>query len=238
MIRLILSCEHGGNDVPDEWLPRRRCDDLVLTSHRGLDLGALELARELAQACAAPLVFATVTRLLIDLNREQGSRTMFSPEAFELDEDDRQLLIERYWRPHHEQVESLLRQALDAGDRVLYLSVHSFTPVFDGRERKVDLGLLIDPGRAIDAELARHFATEFERRRPGLAIAMNEPYSGLEEGLDRAMRARFGDRDCMILTLELNQRFPQGDGAAWRALRQAITATVRQLLEDPELQRS
>ena len=44
-IAVVLSCEHGGNIVPDEFSELFRNASDVLESHRGLDPGALELLK-------------------------------------------------------------------------------------------------------------------------------------------------------------------------------------------------
>jgi predicted N-formylglutamate amidohydrolase len=36
---------------------------------------------------------------------------------------------------------------------VLHLSIHSFTPIWSGVERKVDIGILFDPDNKSEAEL-------------------------------------------------------------------------------------
>ena len=64
---LIITCEHGGCEVPALYAPLFAGHEALLQTHRGWDMGALALARELARAFNAPLFSATTTRLLIDL---------------------------------------------------------------------------------------------------------------------------------------------------------------------------
>ena len=66
---LVVTCEHGGNRIPAPYRDLFHAHDALLDSHLGYDLGALNLARALAKAFAAPLVASTVSRLLVDLNR-------------------------------------------------------------------------------------------------------------------------------------------------------------------------
>ena len=77
----LVSSEHGGNRIP---LPYKALFQtahyrLLLDSHRGFDPGALILAQEMAKTLQAPLLAATVSRLLIDLNRSLGHPHSFSP---------------------------------------------------------------------------------------------------------------------------------------------------------------
>ena len=59
---ILITCEHGGNQVPARWRARFRGAGAVLSSHRGWDPGALGVARTLAKALGAPLVFAETSR--------------------------------------------------------------------------------------------------------------------------------------------------------------------------------
>ena len=63
---LIITCEHGGNEVPAEYGSLFAGHEALLPTHRGWDAGALMLAQQLATAFDAPLFAATTTRLLID----------------------------------------------------------------------------------------------------------------------------------------------------------------------------
>ncbi|MCK5912425.1 MAG: N-formylglutamate amidohydrolase, partial [Desulfuromusa sp.] len=75
---LIISCEHGGNQIPEEFQDLFVSAEAVLESHRGFDIGALSLAQKLARETKAPLVGAEISRLLIDLNRTLKQQTLFS----------------------------------------------------------------------------------------------------------------------------------------------------------------
>ena len=68
----IVTCEHGGNRIPAPYRPLFARHAALLATHRGYDPGAQQMARALAVALHAPLVTATVSRLLIDLNRSLG----------------------------------------------------------------------------------------------------------------------------------------------------------------------
>ncbi|HQO04445.1 MAG TPA: N-formylglutamate amidohydrolase, partial [Spirochaetota bacterium] len=53
MRALLLTCEHGGNIIPEGFRPLFTGDRNVLNSHRGYDIGALEAARLLADGTGA-----------------------------------------------------------------------------------------------------------------------------------------------------------------------------------------
>ena len=77
--RILISCEHGGNRAPPPYRALFAGEEGRLATHRGYDIGILPFARVLARELAAPLHAATVTRLLVDLNRSQRSPSLFSP---------------------------------------------------------------------------------------------------------------------------------------------------------------
>ena len=64
----MLLCEHASAHLPERYagLGLPAADRL---RHIAWDIGALELARGLADALDAPLAHATYSRLLLDLNR-------------------------------------------------------------------------------------------------------------------------------------------------------------------------
>lgn len=51
---LVISCEYGGNSIASRYADLFQSHHLLLASHRGFDLGALIMAKELAGAFKAP----------------------------------------------------------------------------------------------------------------------------------------------------------------------------------------
>ena len=86
---LLITCEHGGKRIPLAFRDLFRGRQALLDSHRGYDPGALAMARQLARAFDAPLVFSTVSRLLIELNRSPGHKQQFSEATRALADDIR-----------------------------------------------------------------------------------------------------------------------------------------------------
>ena len=88
-VGLLFTCEHGGNRVPRRWAGLFEKHRTLLDSHRGWDPGALTLARALSKAMAAPLVVSTTSRLLVDLNRSEHHRAVFSSITLALPDAER-----------------------------------------------------------------------------------------------------------------------------------------------------
>jgi predicted N-formylglutamate amidohydrolase len=222
----IISCEHGGNTVPTAWKGLFTGHEALLASHRGWDPGALSLARQLATAFAAPLFVATTTRLLVDLNRSIGHRQLFSELTRNLTRSQRQALVASHYRPHRDAVEGEIGRRIAAGQRVVHIASHSFTPVLHGVERRADVAWLYDPQRAGEVALARRWQACMAQRAPALQLRRNHPYQGRDDGLAALLRKRHGAGAYVGIELEVNQRFVQQGGAAWTALRADLVASL------------
>lgn len=227
---LVLACEHASKRVPLRYRKLFRRSDSLLDSHRGWDPGALELARQLARRFDAPLFRGVVTRLLVDLNRSLPSPTLFSEYALRLEEKERLELLARYWEPYRHAVRRSLEDELARGRTVLHFSVHSFTPKLRGEARPTDLGLLFDPARPAEARFCRALRADLQRELPELRIDMNEPYSGVSDGLTTTLRAEFPRARYMGVEFEVNQRFARGERARWRGLQHAIGTALERAL--------
>ena len=215
---LIITCEHGGNEVPPAYAPLFAGHEALLPTHRGWDPGALELAQQLAQAFDAPLFAATTTRLLIDLNRSIGHRQLHSEATSGLPPSARYEIAALYYRPHRDAVEAEVARRIDAGERVLHVASHSFTPELGGVVRQADVAWLYDPRRAGEVALAAQWLAALRARRPDLQLRRNYPYEGKGDGLTALLRKRHSASMYAGIELEVNQRFVAGGGEAWTAL--------------------
>ena len=216
--RLLITCEHGGNEVPPEYAPLFAGHEEVLATHRGYDPGALELARQIATRFNASLHFATTTRLLVELNRSAHHRRLFSEFAASLDASARGELLDRFYRPYRAAVESAIADEVSRRHRVLHVSVHTFTPVLDGVVRTADIGLLYDPARPLERAFCDAWRDALRAARNDLCVRRNYPYLGKSDGLTTFLRTRFDAGVYAGVELEVNQKWPTGNRAAWAAL--------------------
>jgi predicted N-formylglutamate amidohydrolase len=147
-------------------------------------------------------VLSTFTRLLADPNRDVDDPGLFRTHAEGLpvelnarvDAEDRRTRLDRYWHRYHDAVD---REAARSTAPVL-LSVHTFTPEYEGQPRAMEVGVLFDREEALAGSLAAAF------EREGLVVAMNEPYSG-KEGLIYAAERHASTHGKRALELELRQ---------------------------------
>lgn len=234
--KLIISCEHGGHEVPAEYaaLFADPAYQALLPTHRGWDHGALELAQQMAAAFEAPLFSSTTTRLLIDLNRSIGHRQLHSEVTRSLPVAVRRSLAAQHYRPYRDAVESEVASQIGAGERVLHVASHSFTPELGGVTRQADVAFLYDPRRTGEALLAAQWLAALERLRPDLKLRRNYPYEGKGDGLTALLRKRHTREQYVGMELEVNQRFVIGGGQAWTALRADIIEALGKAMANPQ----
>ena len=202
---LIITCEHGGCEVPALYAPLFAGHEALLQTHRGWDPGALLLARELADARNAPLFFATTTRLLIDLNRSIGHRQLHSEITRGLPSAMRRDIAARHYQPYRDTVESKVARLIADGQRAVHVASHSFTPELGGVVRQADVAWLYDPRRPGECQLADQWLAALARHRPDLKLRRNYPYQGKGDGLTSLLRKRHSPDSYIGVELEVNQ---------------------------------
>jgi predicted N-formylglutamate amidohydrolase len=227
---VVVTCEHGGNRVPRNYRHLFRTFGEQLKTHRGYDAGALRMAHDIAGALRAPLVTATVTRLLVDLNRSIGNPSLHSDAIRSVPREHRQQIIDEYYLPYRSRVEREIARAIERNRRVLHISSHSFTPELNGTVRAADVGLLYDPRRAGEKRFCALWKASLVQAIPGVRVRRNYPYAGKNDGLTSTLRQCFGARKYVGIELEINQVHVIGAGARWTALRAAVVASLRNAL--------
>lgn len=200
--QILISCEHAGHRVPARYRRLFRDKQALLRSHRGWDPGALNVARGLARAIGAPLLAATTTRLLVDLNRSPHNPRVFSEFTRSLPRESRDALLARHHRPHWDRVRAAISPRRGT---TLHVAVHSFTPVWNGERRPFSIGILYDPQRADEQLLARDWQRALSAELTG-RVRRNAPYRGDADGLTTAMRREYAMDRYLGIEVELNQR--------------------------------
>ena len=182
----LLVCEHASYFIPPEY-GGLGLDAAALRSHVAWDPGALAVADELARLLDAPLVAGRVSRLLYDCNRppEEPSAVPAASEVYRIPGNEglspaaRRERAERFYFPFR----SALSAAIDARkESPALVTVHSFTPVYHGAPRAVEIGILHDEdSRLADAMLAAAGPAS------GFVVRRNEPY-GPQDGVTHTLR--------------------------------------------------
>jgi len=196
MRSFLLTCEHASCAVPS-WL----CDSFkvpkdVLNSHRGWDPGAFAVYQELASRLHPGFMAAgDCTRLAIELNRSAHHPSLFSSWARILPSVLQDRLRNEVWQPFRSSTLQYAQQILKQRNTiVLHLSVHSFTPILNSVVRNAEIGLLYDPTRPAEKEVALRWQSTLREMRPDLYIRRNYPYQGKADGHVTNLRKVLGPR--------------------------------------------
>lgn len=219
---LLVTCEHSSARVPADLQDVFRGAKRALASHRAHDPGALELARRMARRAGTTVLAGEVTRLVVDLNRSSHHRAVFSEWTRKLAREEREALFARYWSPHRERVRAEVDGRIARTGRCVHVAVHSFTPVLDGRERRIDVAWLYDPRRARERALCSRWMAAVAARAPELRLRRNAPYRGDADGLTTHLRGELRPARYLGIELELSQRLPAGPRPAWVRVQRAL----------------
>jgi predicted N-formylglutamate amidohydrolase len=178
----VLACDHASNRFPD------RYGDLGLTPQQRLmhvawDPGAMAVALQLSDLLDAPLVASTVSRLVIDCNRDHDAPDLIPvmserteiPGNRGVGDNERAERIGAYHAPFHGALEAVLDARREAGIETLLVTVHSFTPVYKDVARPWPIGLIHARDDRFTAALRDALAAD----EASLDIGWNQPYSAL-----------------------------------------------------------
>jgi predicted N-formylglutamate amidohydrolase len=185
----VLTCEHATNKVPEEF-GNLGLDDALLETHIAWDPGARPVAEALARLLDAPLIMPAVSRLVCDCNRPHGSAdaTPVRSEIYEipgnrdLTPEQREARARRFYEPFREAVDRTLRHRLQSCGAAILVTIHSFTPIFKGKVRDIQLGILHDADSRLADAMLRIVEKEAE-----LIVGRNQPY-GPEDGVTHTLR--------------------------------------------------
>jgi len=200
----FFTCEHATRLLP-EWEPTP-ADRPFLEDHWGWDIGAADLTRALIARTGSMGVLSRFSRLVCDPNRHPDDETFIVARidehalSFNRDVDDaeRRRRRQRYFDPFHDAVDRALRARRAADAPVRLCSIHSFTPVFLGRQRPMEIGVLFD---RFDEEAWR---LEGALAEEGFEVALNAPYSA-KDGLTYSADRHGAAHDLVYLELEVRQ---------------------------------
>ena len=176
----LVVCDHASRAIPKS-LNRLGLPELATWQHVAWDIGAGELARGLASMLDAPAVLAGYSRLVVDCNRRPDDPDAFRqvsdgweiPGNAALDDDARRRRLAACFDPYHDCVAALLAGLERRSPRPLLVSVHTFTPLLNGRQRPWHVGVLWEH----DEPSARRLLAGL-RRHPEIVVGDNQPYSG------------------------------------------------------------
>ena len=171
--RIVLTCEHASNRIPAPYA-WPDADRWLVHTHWAWDPGAAHVARMLAKRFGAPAVLSRFSRLLVDPNRDLESETLFRHVADDrrvelnhaLSDEEKAHRIEMLYKPYHDAVDAMV-----AAHDAVVVSVHSFTPTYEGQPRSVEVGVLHDSQPELGQAVRRALEPYYDARD-------NEPWDG------------------------------------------------------------
>lgn len=196
---ILIVGDHASNHVPAD-IDLGIADDL-LTQHMAIDIGVAEVAALLVGQLHCTAILGGVSRLVIDLNREEDAPGLLpvTSDGHAIPGNTAADLAERMARfhhPYHRRVEQLI----DGIASPFILSLHSFTPSLSSRPQEArpwEIGILYNQ----DDRAARIAIPMLEQA--GLNVGDQQPYSG--QLLNATMNRHAEDRGIAYLGVEMRQ---------------------------------
>ncbi len=178
-----IVCDHASNRIPAEYQSFEFAND-ALQTHIAWDPGALPVARHLSATLDAPLLWPDVSRLVIDCNRAADASSLIVTESegrpvpanVGLGEGERSRRLEFIHAPYHAAIDVCLKRRMASGRATTLIAIHSFTPIYLGRSRPWQIGIVFGEDRRMADLLIGGLRTD-----PSLNVGINEPYSPADQ---------------------------------------------------------
>ncbi|MEM5582754.1 N-formylglutamate amidohydrolase [Roseibium sp. AS2] len=228
----VLVCDHASNFLPPPYDTSLNITEADKSAHIAWDPGALGVAAGLSKALDAPLVHSTVSRLIIDCNREESradlipclSETTAIAGNRDLPADEKTFRLNLAHRPFHQTIDKLLDQRKDKGLPTAVVSIHSFTPVYKGKARPWEIGLIYENDRRLADPVLADLAA-----RGDLTVGDNEPYSPAD-GVYYTIRrhGEYRQLPCLMIEIRNDEISTPEEEARWSALLGPVLARAAQ----------
>lgn len=176
---LFLTADHAGRVIPRA-LGSLGLPEHELGRHIAWDIGIASVTELVSAALDATAVLQTYSRLVIDCNRQPEwdsampviSELTSIPGNVGLSEAERAARVAAVFTPYHERIGALLDKRKAQARRTVFVAMHSFTPVFKGERRDMQVGVLY----GADARLAS-VLLDLLRAEKDLTVGDNAPYA-------------------------------------------------------------
>jgi predicted N-formylglutamate amidohydrolase len=222
--QFFLTADHAGRAVPRR-LGNLGLPESELGRHIAWDVGIAGVTETLAQALDATAVLQVYSRLVIDCNRQPAwassipaiSELTAIPGNENIPPEEREARRREIFLPYHECIAELLdRRAAPPGRttrRTALIAMHSFTPVFKGEPRNIEIGILYNR----DARLA-NILLDLLRAEGGLVVGDNAPYA-ITDASDYTVPVHGEGRGLPHVEIEIRQDLigDETGQAAWAA---------------------
>ena len=177
----FIICEHASKHIPVAY-KNLGLSNVDIERHIAWDIGAEQLARNLAEILNAPLVLQTQSRLLYDCNRPPSADSAIVqisddteiPGNRNLSSSEKRARADDIYVPFHRSITDLLDQRATR-TRNIIVTIHSFNPILHGVQRQLDIGFI----NAEDSSWAEKLVATGQQLTE-LSIKQNQPYSAAD----------------------------------------------------------
>ncbi len=226
----IIVADHASARIPRR-LANLGLPESELQRHIAWDIGALSVARRVAQTLDAPLLAQNYSRLVIDCNRDPQVATSI-PRISELREIPGNIGLSaadiaarrrEIFDPYHRRIRELLDRRQAIARRVILVAQHTMTDVYKGERRPMHAAVLYNRDRRFAGAVLRML-----QRERDLIIADNEPYFVSDE-TDYTIPHHAEARSLLHVEIEIRQDLVQDEvgQAEW-------AARIARVLQDAE----
>lgn len=229
----MFTADHAGKLIPRS-LGNLGVAAPDLERHIAWDIGIAGVTEQLSAALDATAALQTYSRLVIDCNRDPSwpsampvlSEFTDVPGNRDLTDSARALRTAEIFRPYHDRIASLIDARVASGKPTILVAMHSFTPVFKGEPREIEVGILYFRRTRL-AEIM----LDLLRQEPDLTVGENAPYA-LTEASDYSIPFHADRRGLEHIEIEIRQDLiatPEGQAAWASRFAQWFTASLARL---------
>jgi len=202
----LLLGDHAGNAIPAS-LGSLGLGAADLARHIAWDIGVDGLGPNLAAALDAVFIRQTYSRLVVDCNRDPGAWDAM-PEVSDgtpipgnaaLTDDARAARIAAIHEPYQAAIAAELDRRHTSGMDTVIVSLHSFTPSMNGKDRPWQIGVLYGGGNTVFAKAV----LELLEKRGAWTVGDNEPYA--MDGIDYTIPRHAFAAGLRYVELEIRQ---------------------------------
>ncbi len=202
----MLIGDHAGCAVPRR-LASLGLSEAELRRHIGWDIGSAEVALRLSVMLKAPLVMQRYSRLVIDCNRPLHSADSIVaisdgtviPGNASVSAAEMEARAGEIFQPYHAAISAVLDERKRQRAASALIAIHSFTPIWEGRRRPWQVGVLYNRDPRLAVALGKALEGE-----GGLSVGYNEPYD-LSDETDHSIPEHGERRGLPHVELEIRQ---------------------------------
>jgi predicted N-formylglutamate amidohydrolase len=187
--QVLLICEHASRRLPAGLGSLGLAPD-ALDRHIAWDPGALAVAKRMSREFDAALIYQNFSRLAYDCNRppEAPDAMPAKSEIYDvpgnagLSTAERAARTEAIYLPFRDAIARRIAERKARAQATVLVTIHSFTPVYHGVPRTVEIGILHDRDSRLADEMLK--AARADGR---FAVRRNEPY-GPADGVTHTLK--------------------------------------------------